>query len=563
VPIKEGSKGTLMRIRAKIISIVLPLIIVTLTLAGFSAYFASTTGISEIARNFLGFKAEELEKYTENQWKLLVDNNFTDRLDMVEATKSGVEAFAYSIIRSNTEQIMAFNSEGKLEMQTGDLEISSIELRQIRILIKEQSIDLQDITLGGIDRVGKGFWFEPFQWYLFITEERDTFYSSVNRITTQTIIIIAVGVVVAVIMLAWLAHYLTKPLNNVINTMKEIIADNDLSRRVQVEYNDETGELAHTFNLMSEELEGAYTKIKEFAYQAVVSRKKERKIRNMFEKYVPQDLINTLFENPESMLVGNNRHLSILFSDIRSFTTISERMAPDDLVNSLNRYFEIMVDLIMDKNGIVDKYIGDAIMAFFGAPVAYENDTHNSVLAALEMVDGIKRFNLEQVKLGKPEFLTGIGVNYGEVTVGNIGTDKKMDYTVIGDAVNLASRLEGLTKEYGQDLIISETLYNEVSDKVTCRFLDTVAVKGKTKGVKIYSAVKKLDDNERKGWDIHARGMDCFLDRQFKEGIACFDQVQKLIPGDKVSKMLSERCYDYLENPPPENWDGVKVMKTK
>ncbi|MDA3811365.1 MAG: adenylate/guanylate cyclase domain-containing protein [Spirochaetaceae bacterium] len=552
-----------MRIRAKIISIVLPLIIVTLTLAGFSAYFASTSGISEIARNFLGFKAEELEKYTQNQWKLLVDNNFTNRPDMVEATKAGVEAFAYSIIRSNTELILAFNSEGVIEMQTGDLEISSVELRQVRILINEQFSDMQDITLGSVDRVGKGFWFEPFGWYLFITEERDTFYSSVNRITNQTIIIIAVGVIIAIIMLAWLSSILTKPLNNVVVAMKEIIADNDLSRRVKVEFDDETGELAHTFNIMSEELEEAYRKIKDFAYQAVLSRKKERKIRNMFEKYVPQDLIDSLFANPESMLIGNNRHLSILFSDIRSFTTISERMAPDDLVNSLNRYFEIMVDIIMNKKGIVDKYIGDAIMAFFGAPVAYENDTHNSVLAALEMVDGIKMFNQQQIKLGKPEFKTGIGVNYGEVTVGNIGTDKKMDYTVIGDAVNLASRLEGLTKEYGQDLIISEALYDEVKDKVICRFLDTVAVKGKTKGVKIYAAVKELSEKEKKAWDIHGRGMDFFLNRQFKESLSCFDQVQQIIPGDKVSLMIAERSKEYLSNPPPENWDGVTVMKTK
>ncbi|MBN2658301.1 MAG: adenylate/guanylate cyclase domain-containing protein [Spirochaetales bacterium] len=552
-----------MRIRTKIISIVLPLIIVTLTLAGFSAYFASTSGISEIARNFLGFKAEELEKYTDNQWKLLVDNNFTDRPDMVAATKAGVEAFAYSIIRSDTELIVALNGDGELQMKTGDLEITPDEMGPVLQLIADQSTDMKEISLGNIGRVGKGFWFEPFQWYIFLTEERETFYSSVNRITTQTIYIIAIGVIIAVIMLAWLANYLTRPLNDVVRTMKEIIADNDLSRRVKVEFNDETGELAHTFNIMSEELEGAYSKIKEFAMDAVIARKKERKIRNMFEKYVPQDLIDSLFANPESMLVGNNRYLSILFSDIRSFTTISERLAPDDLVNSLNRYFDIMVDIIMDKNGIVDKYIGDAIMAFFGAPVAYENDTINSVYAALEMVDGIRSFNEQQIKLGKPEFKTGIGVNYGEVTVGNIGTEKKMDYTVIGDAVNLASRLEGLTKEYGQDLIISETLFGEVEGKIPCRFLDTVAVKGKTKGVRIYSAKKSLNDKEKKAWEIHATGMDFYLGRRFNEGISCFQRVREILPGDKVSAMMEERCSEYLRTPPPEEWDGVKVMKTK
>ena len=345
--------------------------------------------------------------------------------------------------------------------------------------------------------------------------------------------------------------------------MKEIIADNDLSRRVKVEFNDETGELAHTFNLMSEELEGAYTKIKDFALQAVVSRKKERKIRTMFEKYVPQDVIDDLFANPGSLLQGNKKHLPVLFTDIRSFTTISEKMAPDDLVNTLNRYFDVLVGIIYDKEGKVDKYIGDAIMAYWGAPKAYETDAYNSVLAGLEMVDALRMFNEEQVKKNKEKFLTGIGINYGEVTVGNIGTEIKMDFTVIGDTVNLASRLEGLTKEYGQDLIISEALYEEVKTRVPCRFLDTVAVKGKTKGVKIFSAVKKLEENEKQAWAIHDRAMNCYLNRQFKEGISLFDQVQQLMPGDKVSTMISERCNEYIISPPPKDWSGVKVMKTK
>ena len=249
-----------------------------------------------------------------------------------------------------------------------------------------------------------------------------------------------------------------------------------------VEYHDEIGGLAQTFNLMVGELEKAYGQIKSFAFKAVLAQKREQKIRNIFQKYVPKDVIDRFFKNPESMLVGENRILSILFSDIRSFTTISERMTPDELVDSLNRYFNVMVDIIMAKGGIVDKYIGDAIMAFFGAPVKHEDDALQSVMAGLEMEEALAGFNARQKAAGKPEFQIGVGINYGEVTVGNIGTEKKMDYTVIGDMVNLASRLEGLTKQYHQRLIISETLHEKVKDAVPCRLLDSVAVKGKERG---------------------------------------------------------------------------------
>ncbi len=133
----------------------------------------------------------------------------------------------------------------------------------------------------------------------------------------------------------------------------------------------------------------------------------------------------------------------MLFSDIRGFTTISEGMSPDDLVSSLNRYFSGQVDIIMNRSGIVDKYIGDAIMAFFGAPVTHDDDALQAILAGIEMSEAVEDFNRQQKELGKPEFHIGVGINYGIVTVGNIGTDKKMDYTVIGDMVNLASRLEG------------------------------------------------------------------------------------------------------------------------
>jgi class 3 adenylate cyclase len=311
------------------------------------------------------------------------------------------------------------------------------------------------------------------------------------------------------------------------------------------------------------ELEKAYNQIKSYAFKAVLAQKKEQKIRNIFQKYVPRDVIDQFFKNPESMLVGENRVLAILFSDIRSFTTISESMMPDDLVNSLNRYFSTMVDIIMNRNGVVDKYIGDAIMAFFGAPVKREDDALQAVMSGIEMTDALDGFNARQRELEKPEFHIGVGINYGVVTVGNIGTERKMDYTIIGDPVNVGSRLEGLTKKYKQPLIISESLYRKVKDHVACRLLDRVAVKGKTMGVGIYTAKKKLGETEKKAWALHHKAFDLYYKKQFKQAEELFLQVNRAIPKDTVSEMLIQRCRALIAKPPEEGWDGVEIMTEK
>jgi class 3 adenylate cyclase len=345
--------------------------------------------------------------------------------------------------------------------------------------------------------------------------------------------------------------------------MEKIISTGDLSSRVAVEYHDETGKLAHTFNLMVGELERAYNQIKSYAFKAVLAQKREHKIRNIFQKYVPGEVIDQFFKNPESMLVGDNRVLAVLFSDIRSFTSISEKMMPDDLVNTLNRYFSVMVDIIDERKGTVDKYIGDAIMAFFGAPVQHKDDALQSVQAGIEMIDALSGFNAHQSRLGKPAFQIGVGINYGVVTVGNIGTETKMNYTIIGDMVNLASRLEGLTKKYRQPLLISESLQLKVKDRLPNRLIDTVAVKGKTQGVKIFTAKKNLSEAEAEAWALHNQGMAFYYHRDFRGAVDCFQKVQRALPKDYPAELMMDRCLDYLQTPPAEDWNGVAIMDEK
>jgi class 3 adenylate cyclase/HAMP domain-containing protein len=560
-----------MKFRVKIFLVVLPLIIVALSLAETASYFNAVNGVTRLARQLLGFKLEELEKYAENQWELLVENDYAGRPDMVEAAKSAVEMYARGIILSGSEIIFALDSEGAPAMSSSPLEILPDEKIPLLNQLNAGSRGLLTAVIGGEKRIFQAFFFTPFQWYIVISEKSDVFYRDANQIAIQTLITLGVALAAAVVLLILVTRRLTNPLARVVSAMNNIIESADLSSRVEVEYQDETGQLANTFNRMIGELDKAYGQIKRYAFDAVLAGKKEERIRRIFQKYVPKDIIEQFFASPEKMLTGANRELSILFSDIRSFTTISEGMNPGDLVNSLNRYFSGQVDIIMNRNGIVDKYIGDAIMAFWGAPRKYDDDALQSVLSALEMIDALDGFNEQQRKLGNPEFHIGIGINYGEVTVGNIGSERKMDYTVIGDPVNLASRLEGLTKTYHAEILISQGVYAELrkqaqevrAQRLRFRLLDTVTVKGKTQGVKIFTVKRTLSPAEEQAWPLHNQGMELYYHRSFTEAAAKFREVLNVLPGDFNGENLLNRCTAYALTPPPIGWDGVEVMTTK
>jgi adenylate cyclase len=551
-----------MSIRVKIILVVLPLIIAAVVLAGMTSYFVAASSVTRVATQFLSFKASELQKYAEGQWSLLANNGYAGRPDMEAAARAAVESFAGSILRSPTEAIAALDDKGAVAMRAGGAEPSPAEAPVLTAL-GQAGNGFATIKMGGSERVASYFTFAPFKWLVFVTEDRAAFYGDVESIFRTTVIILAAAAAAAVLLLLLMARYLTKPLEDVSQAMRRIISSNDLSERVPVEYRDEIGQLSHTFNLMLSELGKAYESIKRYAFDAAVAKKKETKIRNIFQLYVPKNVIEEYFQNPESMLVGNNRPVSVLFSDIRSFTTISEKMEPDDLVNSLNRYFGLMVDTLMERGGMVDKYIGDAIMAIFGAPTKHPDDALRSVLAGLEMTESLEVFNLGQRERGKPEFRIGVGINYGVVTVGNIGCDKKMNYTVIGDAVNLASRLEGATKMYHQPLLMSQSVKDRVAGEVRCRQVDRIAVKGKSEGISVYTARSMLTPAEDKGWSIHEEAVAKYYARDFRLAADLFREVLSLLPEDSPAEIYLERAEAFARSPPEEAWDGVEVLTEK
>ncbi len=303
---------------------------------------------------------------------------------------------------------------------------------------------------------------------------------------------------------------------------------------------------------------------------AVVFRKKmkfEKNIRKAFSRFVPEQIIDELVsgaEKQDKVGVGEKREVAILFSDIRSFTNISEKNKPETIVAFLNRYFTAMCTVIKKHGGTVDKFIGDAIMAEFGVPVSYEDNTRRAVAAAYEMREALATVPLEDLVLPDGmKFDIGIGIHYGDVIVGSIGSQDKTDYSVIGDNVNLASRLEGLTKTYGTMVLVSEAVKADIEgDEFVFRHLDDVKVKGKKTAVGIYAVDRSIEDFSAEYRDSYEKGFALYKKGVWNLAKEYFEKAVELSPNDKAAKLMLERCEEYIENP-PENWDGAIAFLTK
>lgn len=294
----------------------------------------------------------------------------------------------------------------------------------------------------------------------------------------------------------------------------------------------------------------------------------EKRIRKAFSRFVPEEIIDSLVKQADAtdqkVGVGETRSVAILFSDIRSFTNISEKNRADVLVAFLNRYFSTMVEIIKKHGGTIDKFIGDAIMAEFGTPVSYEDNCRRAVMAAYEMRDALP--SVEMGDLVMPDgmvFNIGIGIHYGEVIVGSIGSKDKTDYSVIGDNVNLASRLEGLTKTYGTQILVSESVRADAGDDSFCfRHLDDVRVKGKKNAVPIYAVDRSPDEFPSEYKNAYIKGMELYKQGIWNLAKDYFEKALNAVENDKAAKLMLDRCEEFIKNP-PENWDGAIAFMTK
>lgn len=301
-------------------------------------------------------------------------------------------------------------------------------------------------------------------------------------------------------------------------------------------------------------------------YKYLTEERSKKELRQTFSKYVSPAIVEEILQDPKNLeLGGRKERVTIFFSDIRGFTTISEKLDPKALSDLLNDYLTPMTDLVFANRGTLDKYMGDAIMAFFGAPINYPEHPKFAARCALQQLAKLKELQMEYGKKGLPLIDIGIGLNTGECSVGNMGSETVQNYTVMGDAVNLASRLEGINKQYGTRIIISEFTYQEIKDDFVCREIDWVRVKGKLLPVKIFEllAEGQPDDKTDQMKKYYEDGYSLYREKRFEQAIVAFEKAVQVKEEDNPSSIYIERCQQFLDNPPPTDWDGVYVMKTK
>jgi adenylate cyclase len=299
------------------------------------------------------------------------------------------------------------------------------------------------------------------------------------------------------------------------------------------------------------------------------SEKEKHFLHTAFSTYVSGDVVKEIIADPSRLqLGGTKRHMTAIFTDVRGFSTISEKLDPEDLVSLLNRYLSAMSDIVLAEKGTIDKYEGDAIIAFFGAPLELEDHALRACVSAITM----KRYEAElnkiiiQQKLSPLPLLTRIGINTGNMVAGNMGTQNKMNYTIMGNAVNLAARLEGVNKQYGTWVLASDDTVRETGSHVFTRKLDRVRVVGINEPVRLHELIETVEntsDEQRRLVQIFHEALDCFEQRRWKQAAAGFKEALSMKTDDFPSQKYFERCVNFMKKPPEDTWDGVYNLTEK
>ena len=303
------------------------------------------------------------------------------------------------------------------------------------------------------------------------------------------------------------------------------------------------------------------------AWQWVYGRSRNRMVTSLFGKYVSRSVVDGILKGEISAeLKGHSQEVTVLFSDLRGFTSLSEGLNPQETGELLNAYFDAMIPLVFDQRGTLDKLMGDAVMAFFGAPENVPDHPMRAAETALKMVSRLAALKQGSPIKGIKNLAAGIGLNTGLVTVGNLGSQRFFDYTVIGDAVNLGSRLEGLNKTYGTTIIVSQHTRERLDDRFILRELDVVRVKGKGDAITIFELIGFSDDLEQNiglMLKIFEQGLAEYRSRNWERARLNFQKVLEQIPDDGPSLLYLKRCQEFLQNPPEADWNGTTVFTTK
>jgi len=345
-----------------------------------------------------------------------------------------------------------------------------------------------------------------------------------------------------------LSRSITRPVKKLAMAAR-IIGMGQLDTKVNIRTGDEFERLGNAFNDMAKGL-------------------KERDfIKSTFERYVSPNVAAEIINNPDMLHLGGQRKtLTIFFTDIGNFTNLSETLSPEELVNYLNNYFKGMCTAILEYNGTINRFQGDAILAFWGAPVTQKDHALLACQAALKCQEFLSHLETKWVAAGLPPRTYRFGINTGEVVVGNIGSSSRFEYTAVGEDVNIANRLEGANKHYGTQILISEKTYSLIKNVFIARDIDIIRVVGISKPIKIYELVaekEQIDERKSKQLEHFDAGVRAYRARQWEEAISCFKHVLQLAPRDKSAKVYIQRCLEYQQIAPHQNWDGIYNLTAK
>lgn len=363
-----------------------------------------------------------------------------------------------------------------------------------------------------------------------------------DKILVTGIAILTVGLLFSI----FFSRRIAQPLGLLLQGTKGVIDDN-YDFEIKYTSKDEVGELSKAFNHMLKGL------------------REKKYIQETFGKYVHPSIVTEILSNPDKIQPGGKRNYqSVLFCDVANFTSFSETMAPEALIKLLNEYLGAMTEEISNTNGILDKYIGDAIMAFWGPPFTPGNHSLLACRAAINMQSTLQTLRPQWLSRGLPEIRMRVGIATGHMIVGNIGSEKNLEYTCIGDTVNYSSRLEGINKVYGTDIIIDIFTKNNVEHDLLLRELDTIQVKGRGQGAKIFEVIaekKNASEYQKQLKFEYETALELYRKGEFHLAEKAFTSILKS-SDDAASKTMLERCKDYIVLP-PESWNGVVVMKEK
>ena len=383
------------------------------------------------------------------------------------------------------------------------------------------------------------------EWRIAIVIPEGDLLSSINQMVLYTSIVLLFVFAISFILVYVVAGTVTRPITKL------------------------AAETTKIRNFALDEVTGVSSNIKEVdtLNNAILSTVKGLQ---SFKKYVPADIVNQLISlEQEANTGGEHKELTILFSDVEGFTSLSENMSPDELMLHLSDYLSELSNIIANEKGTIDKYIGDAIMAFWGAPIAVPNSPYLACKAALACLKRLDILNAQWKAEGKKPLPTRFGLHTGNTVVGNLGSNRRINYTAVGDSVNLASRLEGANKLYGTHAIISEDTYQHVHTHFHCRLLDIVAVKGRSRGVHIYELLAEkteaLSTQQTAFCKTYEEGIQHYLKQEWQTALDCFHTLHSDYPADKSIALFIHRCQMLSANPEqlPAQWDGTAILTEK